>query len=69
MNELFNPTQAAAFTGQSVSTMAKRRIYGTGPEFLKIGSRIFYERAALQAWLDQRRHGSTSEYTTSDEAA
>jgi len=42
---------------------AKRRVTGNGPEFLKIGSRVLYTRAALDAWLTARVYRNTSEFS------
>ena len=42
-------------------TLAKWRVYGTGPEYVKIGNRVFYEESALTRFIDERRRRSTSE--------
>ena len=47
--------------GIAEQTLAKWRCYGTGPEFVKIGKRVFYEESALNAFIDERRRSSTSE--------
>jgi predicted DNA-binding transcriptional regulator AlpA len=54
--------QAAIYTGLSVSTLNKLRVFGGGPEYLKLGRRVLYERAALLSWMETRRRRSTSEY-------
>jgi len=54
--------EAAGYTGISASTLNKLRIAGDGPEFLKLGRRVVYETAALDRWLESKRHRSTSEY-------
>lgn len=63
-HELLTTAEAAAYLRQSVSSLAKRRVYGSGPTFVKAGARIYYEKAALDAWVAARRHISTSEYET-----
>jgi hypothetical protein len=47
--------------GTAEQTLAKWRVYGTGPEFVKIGKRVFYEESALDAFIAERRRRSTSE--------
>lgn len=54
--------QAAIYTGLTRSTLAKRRVYGGGPRFIKIGSRVVYDIRDLDAWLQSHKRGSTSEY-------
>ncbi|WP_374471553.1 tyrosine-type recombinase/integrase [Phenylobacterium sp.] len=46
---------AAAFLGNTVGTLQTWRWMGVGPSFRRIGRRIVYARADLQAW--QREHG------------
>jgi hypothetical protein len=60
---LLTTRQAAAWLGLSPSTLQDWRVYGGGPEFLKIGKRrVAYELAELQRFAAQNRYGSTSEY-------
>jgi hypothetical protein len=42
-------------------TLAKWRLYGTGPRFFRVGRRIAYDPVDVDAWLNERRMGSTSE--------
>ena len=58
---LVDPTTAAAQLGVKAGTLAKWRVSGLGPPFLKLGSRVRYSRADLEQWLDQQRHRSTSD--------
>ena len=53
--------QAAELIGMSSRTLEKWRVEGTGPPFLKLGRRVLYSRADLEAWLLSRRRHSTSE--------
>lgn len=39
----------------TVGTLAKWRCAGTGPAFIRIGNKIFYEESALDAYLQSRR--------------
>ena len=62
--------EAAAYTGLSKSTLAKRRLYGQPPAFLNLGGRaIGYAIDDLDAWLQSCRRQSTSQYSASGEAA
>jgi predicted DNA-binding transcriptional regulator AlpA len=54
--------EAAAYTGLSESTLAKRRLYGQPPAFLNLGGRaIGYAIDDLDAWLESCRRQSTSQ--------
>ena len=50
--------------GKPVSprTMQRRRIEGTGPEYVRIGRLIRYRQSALDAYLATCARRSTSEY-------
>ena len=63
--QTLNVTQAAAYTGISKSTLDKRRVYGGGPEYFKIGARVVYNRADLDAWLAPRKVANTSKLLVS----
>ncbi|MEH2546903.1 putative DNA-binding transcriptional regulator AlpA [Bradyrhizobium sp. AZCC 2262] len=49
----------SALTGLSASTLAKRRMAGTGPAFFKIGRTVRYAAADVDAWIMTRRRTST----------
>ena len=53
--------EAARYTGLSVSTLNKLRVFGGGPVFLKLGRRVAYDATDLDAWLASRRRRSTSD--------
>ena len=55
--------EAAAYTGIAVSTLEKRRVYGGGPAFLKLGRSVRYRLEDLDAFLGEHGYRSTSEYT------
>jgi predicted DNA-binding transcriptional regulator AlpA len=54
--------EAARYLGVSQSTLAKWRLYGTGPLFCKLGGVVVYDVADLNEFTDSRRRLSTSEY-------
>jgi predicted DNA-binding transcriptional regulator AlpA len=55
-----NSPETAEYLGISVSTLSKRRVFGDGPKYLKLGRRVVYDTRDLEAWLDTRRRASTS---------
>lgn len=61
---VLDANDVAAQLGLSVSTLAKMRLYGTGPAYSKLGRRVVYRPADLDSWIEANRFNSTSEYTT-----
>jgi hypothetical protein len=55
-------SEAAAYIRRSPSFLNKRRVYGGGPDFLKLGSSVLYQRDSLDRWLAANVRRSTSEY-------
>ncbi len=55
--------QAAEYLGLGKSTLDKLRVVGGGPAFIKIGKRVVYDPADLDAWFNQHKRISTSEST------
>jgi predicted DNA-binding transcriptional regulator AlpA len=53
--------EAARYLGLSPSTLSKRRVFGGGPKYLKLGRRVVYDTRDLDAWLDAHRRASTSD--------
>lgn len=53
--------EAADYCGSSASTFEKLRLTGGGPIYSKIGRRVVYGLADLDAWLSASRRRSTSE--------
>jgi predicted DNA-binding transcriptional regulator AlpA len=60
-NEILKPADAAAYLKLSQSTLAKLRLYGTGPRYTKVGRAVRYRRADLDAWINARYAESTSD--------
>lgn len=56
-----NPKQAADYLGLKPNTLAKMRVYGTGPKYRKHGFRVLYALQDLIDWSEQSSHRSTSE--------
>lgn len=59
--DYFTSKQAAHYLTCAASTLAKRRVNGSGPLFTRIGRSIRYRRQDLDAWMEGRLSASTSE--------
>ncbi len=57
--------EAGDYLRLSKSSLAKLRLYGGGPRFIRVsGRKITYRQSDLDAWVAAREHQSTSEYVT-----
>jgi hypothetical protein len=54
-------SEAARHVTLSPRTLEKHRIYGTGPEYSKIGGRVVYREEDLDAWVKLGKKKSTSD--------
>lgn len=61
MGENFDTIRAAKRVGLSASTLNKLRLTGGGPRFAKLGSRVIYPAAELDAWVGARLRENTSQ--------
>ena len=67
---VMRPPRAAEYLGLAISTLAKRRLTGNGPRFVRLSPRaIAYLRSDLDDWLHANRCCSTSEYPQRDPSA
>jgi predicted DNA-binding transcriptional regulator AlpA len=57
---LLTPKQAARLLNLSVSWLAKRRLAGDGPPYVKLGGAVRYAEASLQQWMKGQQRTSTS---------
>ena len=55
-------SEAARLLGLSATTLAKHRIFGTGPSYRKLGGRIVYAPDDLKRWADRGLRHSTSDH-------
>jgi hypothetical protein len=58
---LLTPKDAGNFLRLSESWLAKARMRGDGPPYVKLGRAIRYRQGALVQWLRSRQRLSTSE--------
>jgi len=56
-----NAKAAARYLGLSPSTLAKMRLSGNSPAFLKLGRRVLYRCADLETWLESRVARNTAD--------
>ena len=61
---VLNAARVAERLGLSVSTLAKLRLSGAGPAYVKLGRRVVYRPSDVDEWVAANRHQSTSEYPT-----
>lgn len=61
LQQYLKPHEAAQYLSSSVSTLAKRRIYGGGPSYCRIGRAVRYAKADLDAFMAASNANSTSE--------
>ena len=57
---LLTPKQAARLLNLSVTWLAKRRLAGDGPPYVKLGGAVRYVEASLQQWMKNQQRMSTS---------
>ena len=57
---LLHPAEVAKLLGVSASWLAKSRLTGTGPRFIKIGRAVRYTRSAVREFIQSRQRHSTS---------
>lgn len=61
MRPLIHERKLAETLGVKPNTLAKYRVRGFGPKFLKIGNRVAYDPADVEAWIECQKVNSTSE--------
>ncbi|ANL74063.1 transcriptional regulator protein [Rhizobium phaseoli] len=59
---------AAKLIGLSPSTLAKFRLNGGGPRYIKLGRSVVYDPADVEAWLCKHRRSSTSVHRDAEAA-
>ena len=59
-SDSLTPKQAARLLNLSVSWLAKRRLAGDGPPYVKLGGAVRYAEASLQQWMKGQQRTSTS---------
>jgi len=58
-DDIANPAQVAEALGITEMALAQMRYRGTGPKFIKRGSRVLYRWSDVSAYLDGRTRERT----------
>jgi predicted DNA-binding transcriptional regulator AlpA len=61
IDPMLHPAHVAKLLGVSLSWLAKSRLNGTGPRFIKIGRAVRYASSAVREYVLSRQRNSTSE--------
>ncbi len=61
IDPLLHPRDVAKILNVSTSWLAKARLSGDGPRFVKIGRAVRYLESAVREYIKARTRGSTSE--------
>jgi predicted DNA-binding transcriptional regulator AlpA len=61
IERLLTPKEAAHLLRVSLSWLAKARMRGDGPPYIKVGRAIRYSEAALIQWMKSNQRTSTSQ--------
>jgi predicted DNA-binding transcriptional regulator AlpA len=64
MQPLLTQRQCAEALALSERTLERFRVSGIGPKFVRMGKSVRYRLTDVEAWIERRTVGSTSEQTT-----
>jgi predicted DNA-binding transcriptional regulator AlpA len=67
LDTYLTPREAAEFPRTSTSTLAKRRLYGDGPKYCRIGRAIRYRKSDLDEFMARTCVQSTSDLPATDQ--
>lgn len=60
-SRLLTTKEAADYLSLSTTTLEKFRVYGGGPQFVRLGRAVRYRDADLATWIEDRVRVSTSD--------
>ena len=66
MDHLISAEDAANLLNLSASTLAKMRLTGQSPRYIKLGRRVAYRPSDIEAWVEAKSFKSTAEYGKKD---
>lgn len=61
VDRVLRPDETARRLNNSTSTLAKWRMTGDGPRFVKVGRAVRYRQSDIEDWLASRTVSSTAE--------
>ncbi len=64
--KLLSERDAADILRVSQSWLQKKRVYGGGPDFIKVGRSVRYQLSDLKIYIEQQRRTSTCDVSSSD---
>lgn len=64
--DLLDPAELSRRIGVGTGCLAKWRMTGDGPAYIRVGRRIHYDPRDVQAWLEARRVNSTCDAGAND---
>lgn len=67
MEPLIDTNAAAVLLGLAPITLAKARVRGDGPPYVKLGASVRYRASDLMSWAAARVRTSTSAATVADD--
>jgi predicted DNA-binding transcriptional regulator AlpA len=59
MERLVTPEDLAELLSVTTGQLAQMRYLGTGPKYVKVGTRVRYSLSDVRAWLDEQRRART----------
>ncbi len=59
MERLVAPEDLAELLSVTTGQLAQMRYLGTGPAYVKVGTRVRYALSDVRTWLDQQRRART----------
>lgn len=59
-SRLAPPAELAEYLGTSTQQLARMRVNGTGPRYIRAGRSVRYRWSDVQAWLDENTRERTS---------
>ncbi|NRQ49202.1 helix-turn-helix transcriptional regulator [Aeromicrobium stalagmiti] len=59
MERLVAPDDLAAMLSVTTGQLAQMRYLGTGPQYVKVGTRVRYALSDVQTWLTEHRRSQT----------
>ena len=59
-DRFFTPEKLSEELEIPTSTLAKWRLYGGGPRYVKMGKNIRYERSDVDQWVESQKRRTTS---------
>lgn len=60
---LLSSKQLSRILNKSKGTLARWRLEGCGPKFIKIGRDVMYDLAEINSWIEKNTFSSTSQFT------